>query len=128
MRPDGKHLCCGRTYLSSGMVEQAKTKAREMLDSLLPFAQKDIPIVGLEPSCLLTVRDEMLTMGLGPAAHSVARQAFLLEEFLAREAQAGRLDVLKNKLRPLDAAGAGARSLSPESVRGDDCPSSKCCA
>jgi Fe-S oxidoreductase len=68
----------------------------------LPFAQKGIPIVGLEPSCLLTLRDETLSMGLGTAAHTIAAQALLLEEFLAREAQAGRLDALKSKLRSLD--------------------------
>ena len=100
--PDGKHLCCGRTYLASGMVDEAKAKAREVMDSLLPFADKGIPIVGLEPSCLLTLRDEMLSMGLGPAAREIAGHALLLEEFLARESQAGRLDELKKKLRPLD--------------------------
>jgi FAD/FMN-containing dehydrogenase/Fe-S oxidoreductase len=102
LQPDGKHLCCGRTYLTSGMLDEAKAKAREVVDALAPFAAKDIPIVGLEPSCLLTMRDEMLTMGLGEAAVAVARQALLLEEFLAREAKAGRLDGLKGKLRPLD--------------------------
>ncbi len=102
LQPDGKHLCCGRTYLTSGMVDEAKAKAREVVDSLWPFAAKDIPIVGLEPSCLLTLRDEMLAMGLGEAARTVARQAFLLEEFLAREAKAGRLEALQGKLRPLD--------------------------
>jgi len=102
LRADGKHLCCGRTYLSSGMVEEARAKAHEVMESLLPFAEKDIPIVGLEPSCLLTLRDEMLSMGLGAPAHTVSRQALLLEEFLAREAVAGRLDQLKKKLRPLD--------------------------
>jgi FAD/FMN-containing dehydrogenase/Fe-S oxidoreductase len=102
MQADGKHLCCGRTYLASGMVEEAKAKAREVVESLLPFAEKGIPIVGLEPSCLLTLRDEILSMGLGTPAHTVSRQALLLEEFLAREAQAGRLEPLKSKLRPLD--------------------------
>jgi Fe-S oxidoreductase len=100
--PDGRHLCCGRTYLASGMVEEAKVKAREMMDALLPFADRGIPIVGLEPSCLLSLRDEMLVMGLGPPAQAIARHALLLEEFLARESQVGRLEALKNKLRPLD--------------------------
>jgi len=99
---DGKHLCCGRTYLASGMVEEAQAKSRELVESLLPFAKKGIAIVGLEPSCLLTLRDETLSMGLGKAAQTVARQALLLEEFLARESQAGRLETLKKKLRPLD--------------------------
>jgi Fe-S oxidoreductase len=102
LKPDGKHLCCGRTYLAGGMVDEARAKAREVLDSLLPLAERFIPIVGLEPSCLLTLRDEMLSMGLGAPAQVVSAQALLLEEFLAREAQAGRLDALSKKLRPLD--------------------------
>jgi Fe-S oxidoreductase len=100
--PDGKHLCCGRTFLASGMVEEARQKAREVIESMLPFAEKDIPIVGLEPSCLLTLRDEHLSMGLGAAAQTIARNAMLFEEFLAREQKAGRLDALQRKLRPLD--------------------------
>jgi Fe-S oxidoreductase len=99
---DGKHLCCGRTYLSSGMVDAAKAKAGELVQSLLPFAEKGIAIVGLEPSCLLTLRDETLSMGLGEAAQTVAGQALLFEEFLAREARAGKLEALKMRLQPLD--------------------------
>ena len=99
---DGKHLCCGRTYLASGMVEEAKVKARELVDALLPFAEKGIAIVGLEPSCLLTLRDEMLVMGLGEAAQTISQQAFLFEEFLAREAAAGNLDELTAKLQAVD--------------------------
>ncbi|HWI81100.1 FAD-binding and (Fe-S)-binding domain-containing protein [Ramlibacter sp.] len=101
LRADGKHLCCGRTYLSSGMVERARAKAREVLDALLPFAERGIPIVGLEPSCLLTVRDEMLSMGLGDGAQRLAKASMLFEEFLARESREGRLDELKAKLRPV---------------------------
>jgi Fe-S oxidoreductase len=101
-RPDGKHLCCGRTYLASGMIDEAKAKAREAVESLFPFAEKGIPIVGLEPSCLLTLRDEALSMGLGAQAQAVGGQSMLFEEFLAREAREGRLDTLKGKLRPLD--------------------------
>ncbi len=98
---DGKALCCGRTYLASGMVDKARAKAQELLGALLPFAEKGIAIVGLEPSCLLTLRDEMLVMGLGPAAQTVADHALLLEEFLAREEKAGKLDDLKASLRPI---------------------------
>ncbi len=101
---DGKHLCCGRTYLASGMVHQAKAKARELIAALLPFAEQGIAIVGLEPSCLLTLRDEILVMGLGEAAHTISKQALLFEEFLAREAAAGKLDELKAKLRPVGQA------------------------
>jgi FAD/FMN-containing dehydrogenase/Fe-S oxidoreductase len=99
---DGKgHLCCGRTHLASGQVDAAKAKARELLDALAPLAVLGIPIVGLEPSCLLTLRDEMLAMGFGAEARAVADQALLLEEFLAREADAGRLNGLKARLQPL---------------------------
>ena len=98
---DGKSLCCGRTFLASGMVDQAKAKAAELVAALLPFAEEGIAIVGLEPSCLLTLRDEMLVMGLGKAAQTISAQALLLEEFLAREAAAGKLDALKARLKPI---------------------------
>ncbi len=101
---DGKHLCCGRTYLASGMVNEAKAKARELVDALLPFAERGIAIVGLEPSCLLTMRDEMLVMGLGEAAQTISDQALLFEEFLAREAATGKLDQLKTRLQPIERA------------------------
>jgi Fe-S oxidoreductase len=98
---DGRHLCCGRTYLATGMVDEAKAKAAELLDALHPLAERGIAIVGLEPSCLLSMRDEMTAMGFGARAHALARQSLLLEEFLAREASAGRLEALRSRLRPL---------------------------
>ncbi|WP_137896058.1 FAD-binding and (Fe-S)-binding domain-containing protein [Ramlibacter sp. 2FC] len=96
----GSHLCCGRTYLAGGMVDQARAKAGELVEALRPFAERGIAIVGLEPSCLLTLRDEALALGLGEAAQTVAGQALLLEEFLAREAAAGRLEDLRARLAP----------------------------
>jgi FAD/FMN-containing dehydrogenase/Fe-S oxidoreductase len=71
-------LCCGRTFLSAGMVDEAKRQARHMVEALAPFSGK--PIVGLEPSCLFSLRDEFPVMGFG----ELARSAFLFEEFLAR--------------------------------------------
>ena len=71
-------LCCGRTFLSAGMVDKAKEEARKMLDALSPFAGK--PIVGLEPSCLLSLRDELPALGF----NQLAATAQLFEEFLAR--------------------------------------------
>jgi Fe-S oxidoreductase len=84
------HYCCGRTYLATGMVDNAKANTARLIDALLPFAQAGVAIVGLEPSCLLTLRDEALVMGLGERANMVARHAVLFEEFVAREARAGR--------------------------------------
>ncbi|MDY0747309.1 FAD-linked oxidase C-terminal domain-containing protein [Paucibacter sp. R3-3] len=94
---EGGHHCCGRTYLSAGMVDEAKARAGALVAELEPLARAGIAIVGLEPSCLLTLRDEALVMGLGEAAKTVAAQALLLEEFMAQQAKAGKLDL---KLRP----------------------------
>jgi FAD/FMN-containing dehydrogenase/Fe-S oxidoreductase len=96
------HLCCGRTHLATGQVDEARRKAREVVQALSPFAERGIAIVGLEPSCLLTLRDEHLSLGLGEPAQRIAANAFLLEEFLARELDAGRLDALRERLRPVD--------------------------
>jgi FAD/FMN-containing dehydrogenase/Fe-S oxidoreductase len=86
----GEPLCCGRTYLATGMADEAKAQAGALVAALRPFAERGIAVVGLEPSCLLTLRDEALAMGLGEAAPIVAAQALTFEEFLAREARAGR--------------------------------------
>ena len=85
--------CCGRPMISKGMLSQAKENAAWNVDKLAPYAEKGTPIVGLEPSCLLTLRDEY------PGVHSdrcreekLADASFLLEEFVARERKrAGRL-------------------------------------
>jgi FAD/FMN-containing dehydrogenase/Fe-S oxidoreductase len=92
------HYCCGRTYLSSGMVQRAKAKVGELLDALLPFARAGVAIVGLEPSCLLTLRDEALVMGLGEKARIVSTQALLFEEFVSRELNTGRFELKLNAL------------------------------
>jgi Fe-S oxidoreductase len=84
-------LCCGRTYLAAGLVDEAKNEARRVVAALLPHVERGAAIVGLEPSCLLSLRDEFLVMGLGDAAQRLAESAYLIEEFLAREHQAGRL-------------------------------------
>ena len=89
-QPD-RPLCCGRTFLATGMVDAARAEARRTLAALAPWVQRGVAVVGLEPSCLLTMRDEFLVLGLGEAAAALAAQAMLFEEFLAREHQAGRL-------------------------------------
>lgn len=86
----GEPLCCGRTYLATGMPERARASAGALVAALAPFAERGIAIVGLEPSCLLSLRDEVLVMGLGESAKTVAAHALTFEEFIAREARAGR--------------------------------------
>jgi len=90
VRAGERPLCCGRTFLSAGLIDQAKAEARRTLDTLMPYVTKGIAIVGLEPSCLLTLRDEFLHYGYGAEAEQLAQQAFLFEEFLVREQKTGR--------------------------------------
>jgi len=90
-RDGGRPLCCGRTFLAAGLVDEARVEAQRMLDALRPFVDRGVPIVGLEPSCLLTLRDEYLVMGLDGEIGPTAERALLFEEFLADEADAGRL-------------------------------------
>ena len=61
-------LCCGRTFLSAGMVDHARVEARRTLDALLPYVRRGVAVVGLEPSCLLGLRDEFLDYGFGADA------------------------------------------------------------
>lgn len=99
--PDqSRPLCCGRTFLATGMVDQAKAEARRTIDALMPFVRRGVEVVGLEPSCLLTLRDEFMAIFPGPEAEQLAASAFLFEEFLVREKNAGRL---KLNLKPLAA-------------------------
>jgi Fe-S oxidoreductase len=101
--PDAaRPLCCGRTYIAHGLVDQARTEARRMLAALLPHAEAGRSIVGLEPACLLAVRDDYRFLGLGEAAETVAAQALLFEEFIAREINAKRFDL---ELKPVDTRG-----------------------
>jgi FAD/FMN-containing dehydrogenase/Fe-S oxidoreductase len=88
-KDQGQH-CCGRTFLAAGMVDKARARLEALLIDVLPLARAGVAIVGLEPSCLLTLRDEALSLGLGDTAKIVSSQALLLEEFLAREIKAGR--------------------------------------
>ncbi|MGE3067630.1 MAG: (Fe-S)-binding protein, partial [Hyphomicrobiaceae bacterium] len=84
-------LCCGRTFLSVGLVAKARAELDRLVAALAPYAARGVPIVGLEPSCLLTLRDELGALRSDARATAVGAQALLFEEFLAREARAGRL-------------------------------------
>jgi FAD/FMN-containing dehydrogenase/Fe-S oxidoreductase len=93
----GRPLCCGRTYLSAGLVDEARVEARRTLDVLGPWAERGVPIIGLEPSCLFSFRDEFTVML--PDTKALAANSFLFEEFLAKEVDAGRF---QPKLKPLE--------------------------
>ncbi|MBW7948121.1 MAG: hypothetical protein H3C55_02055 [Pseudorhodoplanes sp.] len=100
-RAPGRHarpLCCGRTFLSAGCVRQAREEAQRTIDALEPFIARGVPVVGLEPSCILGFRDEIPGLVATSAARRLAELAVTFEEFLVREQEAGRLAL---PLRPL---------------------------
>ena len=85
----GRALCCGRTYLTHGLVDEARREGRRVLAALRPAIQAKTPIIGLEPSCLLSLRDELYCLGLGAEVSELGKQLFLFEEFLVREQARG---------------------------------------
>jgi FAD/FMN-containing dehydrogenase/Fe-S oxidoreductase len=82
--------CCGRPMISKGLPEQARANADFNVRRLALFVEQGYSIVGCEPSCILTFRDEYPDLLKGSAVSAVARAVFLLEEFIVREKSAGR--------------------------------------
>ena len=91
-------LCCGRTFLAVGRVDQARREAERVIAAVEPFVKRGVPLVGLEPSCILGFRDEVPAMIKTEGAEQLSLHALMFEEFLVREAAAGRLDL---KLKPV---------------------------
>jgi Fe-S oxidoreductase len=88
------HKCCGRPMISKGLVHKARQAARHTVDRLAPFAEQGIPIVGLEPSCLLSMRDEYLyLLPDDPRIKIVAEHCYTFEEFMAKLADEGQLNL-----------------------------------
>jgi Fe-S oxidoreductase len=86
----GRPLCCGRTYLSAGMLDEARAELQRTLTALAPHARSGAAIAGLEPSCLYTLRDELPALLPGEPSEMIAARAVLLEEWLDREWSEGR--------------------------------------
>ena len=86
-------LCCGRTFLAVGLVDEARREAQRCVAALSPLVARGLPVVGLEPSCVLGFRDELPALVNSDEARRLAANALLFEEFLAREAEAGTLDL-----------------------------------
>ena len=74
--------CCGRPAISKGMLSTAKEWARQNVDALLPYAKRGVPIVGVEPSCLLSFRDEYPELLRDEASKTVAQHSFMLDELI----------------------------------------------
>lgn len=89
-----RRACCGRPMLSKGLVAEARRAARRNVEVLAPHARLGIPIVGTEPSCILTLRDEYLDLLPGNEdAQLVANHAFMIDEYLAKLAAEGDLGI-----------------------------------
>jgi Fe-S oxidoreductase len=80
-KTDGRPLCCGRTWLAVGMVDKARAEAARTMR----YLADDLPIIGLEPSCLMTLRDEFKSLLPGAETDRFAERSMLLSEFIARE-------------------------------------------
>jgi FAD/FMN-containing dehydrogenase/Fe-S oxidoreductase len=89
----GRPLCCGRTFLAIGKVDEARHEAERVLAALAPYLARGVPIIGLEPSCLLGFRDEIPAIVKNESARRLAEHSLMFEEFLAREVEAGRLSL-----------------------------------
>ncbi|MBL95248.1 MAG: Anaerobic glycerol-3-phosphate dehydrogenase subunit C [Alphaproteobacteria bacterium MarineAlpha3_Bin5] len=92
-------LCCGRTFLSVGLVDEARFEMKRLLTALLPYVKKNIPVIGLEPSCLLTLRDELMAVIPGENSQIIAQHVKLFEEFILDQLGRGNANF---KLRPLN--------------------------
>lgn len=78
-------VCCGRALMSKGFLDQARRVARAAVSRLVTLATRGVPVVGTEPSCILTFRDEVPDLVPTDAARTVAQSTWLLDEFLDRE-------------------------------------------
>ncbi|MYE58845.1 MAG: FAD-binding protein [Alphaproteobacteria bacterium] len=83
--------CCGRSWLAAGRIDRARAEMRRSLAMLLPHAEAGTPIVGLEPSCLFTFRDELLAVLPGPESARVAESVTMLESLVSEGEAADRL-------------------------------------
>jgi len=85
-----ERACCGRPMISKGFPNEARTNAEFNIGKLHPFVEDGYAIVGCEPSCILTFRDEYPDLVKSRHADAVAKASYVLEEFIVKEKMAGR--------------------------------------
>lgn len=86
-----RRVCCGRPMISKGLLGAAQATARRQLEALQFAIDAELPIIGLEPSCILTFRDEYPDLLDDPRAAALAKQSFLIDEFLHAQVMAGTI-------------------------------------
>ncbi len=89
----GRPLCCGRTFLAIGNTAEARLEMERTLSALKPLVARGMPVIGLEPSCLFSFRDEIPALVKSDTARLLVKSALLFEEFLTQEASTGKLDL-----------------------------------
>lgn len=97
--------CCGRPALSKGLLPAAQQQASRLIHHLWPYAQKKYPIIGLEPSCLLTLRDDYLSLlqwqgNEKKQLQQIISQSLTLDEFLAQLVDQNEFQALFSKKHP----------------------------
>jgi Fe-S oxidoreductase len=93
-----KPVCCGRPLFDWGLLKTAKSRLQEILDQLGPEIEKGTPMIGLEPACTATFRDELLGLFPNdPRARRLSSQTRLFSEFLDENADRFSLPVVKRK-------------------------------
>jgi len=85
--------CCGRPFISKGLIDQGRTLARRNVAILAEFVAQGLPILGAEPSCLLTLADEYPDLFPSAETDRVKEQAYLVENWLSDQVAAGRADL-----------------------------------
>lgn len=95
-------VCCGRSLISKGMLDHARARHTALAERLYPLAAAGVPIVGVEPSCLFTLRDELVTLGAAPdKAPAIAARVQLVESLLLEAIDAGRLSLTSRERRDI---------------------------
>jgi len=90
--------CCGRPMISKGLLDDATANATTNIDQLYAYAEAGIPVIGCEPSCLLTFRDEYPQLVRNEKARKVAENSFMIDEFLIKLQEDGKLELNMGKL------------------------------
>jgi FAD/FMN-containing dehydrogenase/Fe-S oxidoreductase len=95
--------CCGRASISKGLFHKAKSSALDTVSKLSQFAKKGLPIIGLEPGCILTLREESLwLLPTNQNAKLVAENSFLFEEFIVSLKEKGEMNLsLSDKMQEI---------------------------
>jgi len=97
VRNSSRRLCCGRTFLSSGLIDEAKKEAVRLVENLSTYLDGGVPIVGMEPSCVFTIKDEIPALLPGEKAQKLAEHVQMLDEYLLNANSSGELKLKFNQ-------------------------------